>query len=280
MYTIERFGTTTLPIYRPRTDVGTSGSKLLVTDLPGGGVFDGLGDDDAPPARTTIPKRCTIVGATDDAADTEFQTLRALRGKRDRLYRRRADGDVEWCYARLEKIDSERVASNLTHLNIAMLFLMLSPIWYGAEHGVPWFLDAGEFLDTGLAFDTDDTFTLSTSPKTCIVNNGGDKPVSNCILTITAGSAAITALTIAIAGISEFDYTGTIAIGKALVVDCGALTVENDGADDYAHFALDASNHKIDDWLRLAAGNNSVVVTRTGGDVDSTILFSFSDGRA
>ena len=60
-------------------------------------------------------------------------------------------------------------------------------------------------------------------------------------------------------------------------IDCGALSVLNNGNENYVYFSLTA-NHKIDDWLRLEPGANTVVVTITGGGTGALALVEFFDG--
>ena len=53
---------------------------------------------------------------------------------------------------------------------------------------------------------------------------------------------------------------------------------EHDGADAFAYFALDSTNHKNSWWFELAPGNNSVTVTLTGGSTNSTLMFEYPEG--
>ena len=112
-----------------------------------------------------------------------------------------------------------------------------------------------------------------------MVNNGGNVRVANAILTLTAGAVAITQVKIAVSGVSEIQWDGTLTTGQQLVIDCGARSVKKVGVDAYSGFSLTA-NHKVDDWLRLEPGNNSVVVTLTGGSTDSTLRIQYNDGWA
>ena len=276
-YTLVSFGGVALPTKRTITDVGAGDAKDAFQELPGGGVYDGFGSDEAPEEETVISHTGTLVGSTDINLSAQSRTLKAVHRTEGVLVRALPDGTQEWCIARMTGFRSTRSVKNTRHLEIALKFKKKSANWNG-ENYFSWKLDSGYKLDTGLKLNSAAyQFTLNVSPKTVVVNNGGNAAVRNCIITVTAGTAAITALTIAISGVVDIDYTGTIAAGESLVVDCGAFSVENNGTPDSAHWIL-ASGHASEDWLPLEKGDNSVVVTKTGGDVDSVIKFEFYDG--
>jgi hypothetical protein len=148
--------------------------------------------------------------------------------------------------------------------------------WYGAHHGAGWdWGDVGIAWGDGHAFDESDFYVLNSTPKAVIVTNGGNALATRVILSITAGSAPITALAIA-SGLHSVTYTGTIAAGKTLVLDCGAWSILNDGVDAYALFAR-SSAHASPYWFALTPGANTVTVARVGGATDSTLTLDFSD---
>lgn len=277
----ERFGTTTLPIYEPKDDIGPAPARQGMVKTPGG-FFAVNGTETLDPDSKRFTVRRQIIENTSAALITTYYALRELRGVRDKLYRRRDDDVIEWAYAWLVGCESDREPKNITVLDVDLTFELHSVQWYGVEHNAGWVFDSGELFDTGLYFDSADfTFTLNTSPKTVTVTNGGNDTVRNCIITVTAGSAAITALVIErVIGATTYEhltYSGSIASAEALVIDCGADSVENNGTGDYANFARGAS-HKTSWLLQLLKGDNSIKVTITGGSTDSTILFTFSDG--
>lgn len=279
-YKIERFGTETLPVYNPESDIGSGTINFKVIGLQSGGIFDPLGNGQATVAEQSIVRRGTLHGE-DGEMLIEFQSLKALLGIRDKLYRRaRASGSVEWCYARMRNVRSTRKPGDRYALDVELEFIKISPIWNGERHGNGWLLDAGEYLDTSLALDeeTGDEYALYSATTNVIIANGGNAPVKNAILTITAGgSAAITGITITKSGETHWVYAGTIAAGQSLVIDCGTWSVENHGADDYANFSFGA-NHAIDSMLVLDAGSNALVVVKTGGNINDTLEVEFYDG--
>ena len=278
----ERFGSTTLPIYEPKDAIGTAQARPGLVRTTGG-FFAAVGSETLDADSKRVHIRRQIVEDTPADLITTYYALRALRGVRDKLYRRRDDEAVEWAYAWLVECEGTREAKNITVLNVELTFELLSTQWYGAEHNAGWTFDSGEYFDTGLYFDSQDfLFTLSDSiPITMTVTNGGNDTVRNEIVTVTAGAAAITNLVIKrkVGGVTyeHLVYAGTISAGQALVIDCGADSVKNNGVGDYANFSRGA-NHQTNWLLQLLAGDNSIEVTITGGSINSTILFTFSDG--
>jgi len=289
---LDRFGTTTLPNYNPKTPVGTGGVKDALVDVPGDGAYDAWSTHPAPGKPYHLRKKCTLYEEPVDgthaalvAARTALQTaldaLKALEGTRDKLFAvLLSDGSERWAWARCVKVDGTREPGAYLTQVVEIDFLVNPPFWHGVDHG-GWTFDSGEDFDDGLYFDAADfAFTLDGSPKSVTVTNGGNKIVDDMIITVTAGSAAITALDIkkyygaTIYG--HVSYSGTIAIGKSLVIDCGAVSVVNDGTGDANHFTIE-SDHRNDRWIRLNVGDNTIVITYTCAAADSTIEFSFKD---
>ncbi len=263
-YLIERFGDAyataeELPILGGEQPLGGGGARSGRVGLAGGGSYDVWGNDRAPARAQDVTVTGWWPGASEDAMESKLATLKALEGVRSKLWR--SNGvDAQWRWARLMQVEDAASRGTPATDEISLTFEMATGVWNGTPH--------------------DDVTTLNVSPKTITVANGGNMRVGDAVVMVTAGSAPITALSIAISGVSKFTYSGTIAVGKSVVIDCGALSVHNDGVDDYEHFALDTNLHTISEWLRLEPGNNSVVVTITGGATDSTIHFQYNDGWA
>lgn len=274
-YTIDRFGSIALPCAAAEEPVGTAPSRSGLVTLPGG-YYDAYGSERAPREREIISRKAILHRSTPALLQAAYNELRAMRGVRSNLYMTQPDGSVYWTTARLLKIVSPSGPDNIRHLELTMTFELIEPVWHGERTGSGWVLDAGEVLDAGLTLDESDGVTvLNTSPKNVTVINGGNATVKNAVITVTAVGTDITSLIIAKSGETQLVYSGTIAVGESLVIDCGAWSVENDGADDYANFDLGAS-HAIEEWLHLDPGSNTITVTRTGG-ANSTIGFTFYD---
>lgn len=258
-YYLTSFDSLALP-----TGLGASGRHDLalgeragqIVDLPGG-VYDARGSELGIRRASRLTASVLIVAASSAAVRTVLDQWLAKVGKRGTLIRADDAGNQQTITARLVSVQASRQAEHIRVLPMTLTFETTSPIWSGTAHA--------------------DTTALDASPKTISVTNGGNARVTNPVLTITAAGSAITALTVGVAGVSEWTWSGTLAVGKALVIDCGALAVRNDGADAYGGWAR-TPNHKVDDWLRIEPGGNSIVVTRTGGGTASTCRVQFADG--
>jgi hypothetical protein len=148
---------------------------------------------------------------------------------------------------------------------MVLQFQKLSPVWYGTVHA-----EQRDLTGDGVA---DVTFA-----------NNGNAYIDNAIITITAGTATVTAVNIQHrtgGGIiyNELVWSGSLASSQILVIDCGAFTVLKNGVDDYQNFSLGA-NHREVPWFRLWNGTNNVRVTLTGGvgTEPATIGLDYYDG--
>jgi hypothetical protein len=283
----ERFGSVTLPTYEATHDLGTGQARMELVELPNGVPFDALGAEDALIMPPTYGLQCEADESTLAALQTTVDALRGLVGKRDKLYARmRGNAQVRWWYARIAEIGMQYTPAMGAgpYQPMRLAFQCVGVGWNTVHHGAGWDLDAGIDLDTGYVLDETGNFTLSTSPKTCTLANSGNQNVDNAIITVTAGAADITALNVAITtaggviwipGLTEFDFTGTIAAGKSLVIDCGKRTVKNNGTGAYSGLAIDVTAHTVFPWLRVMPGGSDVIVTKTGGSTDSTITFDY-----
>lgn len=273
MITYTTFGNVPLPEQMPVEDIGTESVETSSYPLSSGGAFDALGSDVATIRGSRITKKGKISGANSQA---EYVALRGMLGKKDRLYRVWNDGNIEWVTARLKKIESERNVKHLNHIDVSLEFEVYSSYWHGELIGI-WYLDDGHYLDTGLDLDSNDaSFVLETSPKTVVVDQPGNAVVKDGIISITAGSSNITAFTI-LGSDSHIVFSGTVLSGKTVIIDCREYTVKNDGVSAMNNFSLGAS-HAINDWLQLAPGENTFVVTITGGGNNSSIDFTLYAG--
>lgn len=282
MWHITQFGTVTFPPYNEvhQMDVVPAISGNVATL---GGGFDRWGNATAPQQfPQAITTQLTVAEDTKAATRAAVDVMRSKIGQRNILYRQSLEdcdtGDLQWAYARILSIPVTRQIDQWESQPLQLAFEQYTN-WHGSQHG-EWLLDDGYYLDMGLFLDaTDDRATLSSSPGTVSVTNAGNMPVYDAIVTITAGSAAITALAITCGTVAHWTYSGTINAGDALVVDAGAWSVENDGADAISGFAFGGS-HRIPAMLEIAPGANSFVITFTGGSTNSTFNISFWDTYA
>ena len=262
----------------PSHDLSTGDYTTAAFPLTQGGAFDGLGTEQAKPRNYTLTRKILIWFSTEAERKTYFEGLRALVGWRGRLYREWDNGtDVEWITARFVGISAERQIENRFHIEVDLTFEAYSHYWHGDFVGT-WLLDSGEFFDTGLDLDAGgDEVVLDASPKSFTISMTGNAIVNDPTITITAGGANITAIEIknTTAGhLAELDYTGTINAGDDLVINCANYSVLNNGSGDESNFAI-GSTHAINEWFRLAPGDNTITVTFTGGSTDSEIDFDY-----
>jgi len=261
-YKVTTFAGVTLPTADPSYDIPTDrvGGELLTLSY---GVYDPAGSQNARALGGTVIVEVITEAASASALTTSIDSFRALRGQRGSLVIQMADASTRSRTARCTEVRVERVFRGSQHMHLyqplRFVFELLGAGWNGASNS--------------------DATTIDSSPKNATVNNGGNVDQSDVTITVTAGSADITALQIQNTTTDyecDLEYDSTIAAGESLVIDCGDLTVENDGDDDYANLSL-GSTHAVDDWMRLAPGNNSMTYTITGGSTDSTVTFAHYD---
>jgi hypothetical protein len=259
---ITRFGSKDIPPNRQSHDVGLPGIAQQAVDLPFG-AYDPLGSGAGQvKVPYTIPVGTMLVHNTPADLQTALAAWRALCYTRATLYRTPDGGTAnsQWITARLIAIDAPRDIENLRHLAITLRFEVTAPVWSGAAHT--------------------ETITLDASPKSQDCDNDGNGIQRAVTITVTASGTPITAVIIEnleTGHVTKIKYTGTIAVGQSLVIDCGAMTVRNNGTDDYANLTLESA-HTIREWLRLMPGANTIRVTRTGGDNSSTCVLTYADG--
>lgn len=282
-HVLERFGTTALPSFNSSQDVGTGPAQTAYSPLSSGGAFDLLGSEQAQRADVPLNYAGQVWASTRDLLASQVRSLRALFGKRDKLYRREDaslpyTGDVSWMWARATEIPIARAANTPGKLlDLAIAFITNSRVWNGTHHGAGWnWNTSGVAWDTGYAWNETGKYTLTTSPTTLTVPNAGNVSVTDAVITITSASGNITNPKVTVTGVSEFQWTGTIAAGKSLVISLAAGSVKYDGADSYVNFSLTA-NHFIDAWLRLDTPSTSVIVTWSGGG-NGSATFDFWEG--
>jgi hypothetical protein len=284
---LERFGTLSLSMIDAADELDTGQASVGLIDTVAG-EYDSDGANDARMRGRTLTRTFGLHGATTDDLDDARDAVRALVGQRARLYARMGDESVRWVNARLLGVQERRTRRNFNFQSVTCQFQLVDPTWQGADHST-WVLDDGEILDGGLYLDDGgETFTGS-SPHIFTVTNGGNRVVTNPVITVTAGGANITSVTITKTGTggsetkivwTDAGTTGALATTKSLVIDCGKFTITDDGANAYSGKTAFDSNHTIAEWLRIDPGYNEVTITWVGGSTDSTVTLEFRDGWA
>lgn len=260
---IDRFGAayasaTELPTLDGSQPQGAGPVASSLVRLPGGGAYDWRGSDRARRETETMRLKGVWVAASIAAMETKLAALRALVGTRDRLWR--SNGTTQhWRVARLLEMRSDLGAGLAVDALLEFTFEALPGPWNGTARTV--------------------NATLDASPKTAACTNSGNLRVADPVVTVTAAGSPITVVRVRVAGVTDVQWTGSLAVGQSLVIDCGARTVRAGGADAYAGLSH-LSGQTVSDWLRLEPGSNSVLVYRTGGSAASTVQITYSDGWA
>jgi hypothetical protein len=261
-FKITSFDGTNLP-----TALGDSGSMDLssgaalspIISLPGGHVYDAWGASQSPRPSVRLPYSCLLTG-TESAMQTALNTWYAKVGKRGSLVRTGGDAATHSVTARLVSVDITRGKAHYHHLPIALAFDVILP-WKGAA--------------------STNTVGPAATPLTLEPVHGGNALVTNPIFTITApGGAAVTGVSIQHAdGGYYIKWTGTLAATKQLIIDCGAMSVHNDGADAYSGFSFDAT-HIHDEWMVVKVSPAQDIYVAFTGAATATAKIDFYDGWA
>lgn len=269
-YALVRFGDIDLPENMVEDDLstGTVDSSLLDSV---GGVFDSVGTRRRLPRRQTIDHTGQYVGETtywvdeagnrlvDEAGNylifgnatqmlqAKLDALKALRGTRAQLWRRRdQDGILHWKWARLLSV---------THTQ-------------GQERAAAVAIVTGRF-ETSVAEWHAATETITSvsvaaaTPTGLTVNVGGEATVYDANLRVARTAGTITGVAIVGPGI-DLTWAGSIGAGQTLTIDCEASTVRVNAADAYLGLSL-GGGHTARGWLVFTPGANPLVVTLTGG---------------
>lgn len=279
-YLPERFGTLTLPTYDPDADTSTGKYETAYTALESGGAIDDLDEDDiARPAVTGISYGGTVEADTRELLTDALDALRAWVGVRAKLYARELTttpgaGEVRWRWARLVSVGARRKPGHPLHQEVTFTWASESPWWYAHHHGGGWVLDDGKLLDEGYFLDESDIVTLNVSPKTYALVNPSNRPIEDIQFTLDVKTTNCTAFGIATAS-TDLDFTGTVNAAKALVIDCGAQSVRNDGVAAYDDLAFGAG-HVVDPWTRAErSATTTYTFTNTGAGVTSTVTLDY-----
>lgn len=281
MYRLTRFGFVDFQSYNQVDFVGSGVTPTAYQNLPDGGALDLYGDQQKHPGAVERNISRRLSASTEADLETLFLRLLSLCGKRDRLYRETASGDIHWQYARLVEVTAERsyeITKYRRIQDISLRFITQEAFWRG-DRGGTWFLDSGEYLDSGLAFDSGQTYELTSSPTVVTVSVGdpldiGRAPIKAVRLDVSAGASSMSAITIARTGGESLTFTGTVLAGKSLVIDTGVMQVLNDGIDAYGDLNL-SPTADLAVWFALEPGDNEIAITFTGGGTGREISLAY-----
>lgn len=254
-YKLTSFDQLTLPQYNRESGIDTGpGQPGYIPTVNGG--FDVYGSDVAPvntPFTATL--RCIVSEETDAGQRAAIDALRAKARVRGRLVRQSDDAATHFAWARLNQVQYRRAYGNRGYQILDFTWSLESE-WYAER--------------------SDQIETLNGSPFTLSVENEGNRPVANAIITISADDANLTAVTLTTTNGTHLVWTGTVTSGNDLVIDCGAKSITNNGVNAYSGLSY-GGNHSIDDWLRIV-GAMDITITYTGGGSAPTVTIAFDHG--
>jgi hypothetical protein len=275
-YKLYQFNGITLPLGMAEDDLSTGEVETsLVASV--GGVFNAWGTGVRLPRKQTITQRGIywaeltylidhsgnhikdhannriLVGTASNRLRGHIDALKRLIGQQASLTRYRMDdAATQWKTARLLKVQHDQVATDLNYSNLRSTWETTMAGWRSLTQcsvSAPYSA-VGIFL----------------------AHNAGDMPVYDGVLTITA-SSTITTLTIATDHGVDLRWTGSLAAGAALVLDCGAQTILNAGANAYTGLSI-GTGHTVAGWLPLDVGDNIITIT---GDGAATVVLTWYD---
>jgi len=267
-YRLTTFDGLALPTALHQAALAVAATSGMVRTLDGRG-FDAHG---AAVAGVTFPYplaySCLATAATGAEMLAVLDALRGKVGVSGVLGLTLADASERWCTARLLALSFDASAVHRLHVPVSLTFEVAS-FWFGATHSGALTLQAGG----------------GTVDYYATLECGGNVPVRDAVLTLTAGAAPITAATIALVQLSgmeltpvcEWEYTATIAAGASLVVDTGTWRVLNAGVDDYDHLHRTA-NHVSEYLFELQPnGATNIVALSLDGGGTPTLALAFTE---
>jgi phage-related protein len=139
------------------------------------------------------------------------------------------------------------VGSALRAVDFTLQFFCPDPFWYGTSAETTNY----DLTEADVPLD----ITNNKYRRTITINNPGSAYIFP-LITVTTGLEPLT--TIVVRNITSgryFVYTGTLPIGKALVIDMANFTVNNDGVEDLTNFQ--------GDFFALQPGDNEIQIEGT-----------------
>lgn len=264
MYWLERLGDIQIPRWN-REHAGATGEVPdNYLELPGG-AWDGYGNEIANPQVTTISHKSWIWDNSIENIKQWEQRLLALRGKKEKLYRRWSDGRVEWIWVRVHKVDPGQKTAQALQVPLDLTLKTTASYWNTQHHGPARTLNSGYYLDMGYMLNENDSYTITGNSGLIPLTNNHLGSVLNTILTITpqgTGTATLVQAGVLATGCS-WSYSGNLAAGDTLIIDCGIEDIYFNGVGDYDHHSLDP-DHTNKHWLELLPGLNNLGIAWTG----------------
>ncbi len=267
MYFLMEFHGIELPKTASRDDL-TSGQTSSPTSPLNAGSLDLLAGERGRVQEEEI----STEGAM--CSEARLRTFRKLIGKRSRLKR--------WAIATQQYESVEATLLQITptrmgvpgNARIKMTFKVFLPEWSNDDD--VWYLDSGEFFDSGLSFDGQyEEETISASPHNFSIDNTESETPSGGFLTIvpeSGGSIQNPLITNVTTG-EWIKYTDTLIYDNYLILDLDGKGVWLDGVDAYNSFS--ANNLGL--WMEIEDGiENNFTVTADSVTGDIKLYWSWA----
>lgn len=268
-----------------QTDImGTGSAPSSSFAMPGGGSIDNYGNANTYPGAIDRSKSAIIAQSTKPLLEKTVNQLKALRGKRSKLWRVDAEGERQYQWARLIGVSVTRTTDEARNIinavqSVSCQWLLDSDTWLGEFEGV-WQLNAGYKINDELQINSGDTIELVTSPQIETITITQDdlyskKFIRGVKITVTApAGSSFSSIVISSDVGASLTFTGTVSAGDELVIDALTSTVTNDEVDAYDDLEI---THSIDypfSWFPLFLGDNAITITHNGAD---TIRFEYTE---
>ena len=265
-FRLYQFGNTVLPDYNEESDIGRAVTAKAALDIPSGGALDLFAGGRILPGARTLTKVCTLHSTTESGLNDAYRELARLVGTREKLYRMNiSDGGMLWAWARLDKLAATRKYGQLSlYLQDATLsFTIFSVAWYS--------LTEAEYRLNFATWEDDDLTTCLVEGDYSIlpVVLGGNLNQPNVVFEFTATSLITHIEVVNSTNGYIWVYEGTVHSGDILIVDCGEMSVTNDGVDDYANFFPPDNKER---WFELEVNENRILI---GADGDANIYIHY-----
>ena len=268
MYWITQFGTRLLPARQESQSVGAGRiNNHGILNVAGDYIYDTHGDEQLKMGSREIVVRGVLYNATAATLESDYQDLMALIGERDQLYRVWDDGGAtQTIYARCTAVEVDRDIRHKQHLDLTMRFRTAEGAWCSASAST----ESGTF----------NAGTIGAGTWQGTLTNSGNAIQRDVTLDVVAGTATLNYVQLynSTTGHVSKIQAGTAVVGT-LTIDSGTLGVSADGTSLYSSFRYE-SEHEIDDWIRLAPGDNVVQLYRNGGGTDTSFTFTWYDAWA
>ena len=182
------------------------------------------------------------MASTAAALHDNFIWLRAQRSRRRVLWRlvrkfdgRRAQTRRSSLCMPAASVNSGvmRQVGNAYALPVSIRFVLLGRCWSGAR-------TAANLGSEGQDVDVWGETEMDNSGDVAIAQyiNNGNTNVVNPVITITATGDDVVSVHLE-CNVCSLTYTGNVAMGHKLIIDCGARSVTNSGIGDYNGLAFD-----------------------------------------